>query len=71
MATSLDGKIADKNNLIRWITNQSARNYSHVLRFQSDAIMIGKNTALIDNPSLDCRIKGLEKFYPKVIILSK
>lgn len=71
MATSLDGKIADKNNLIRWITNQSARNYSHVLRFQSDAIMIGKNTALIDNPSLDCRIKGLEKFSPKVIILSK
>ena len=27
--------------------------------------------ALIDNPSLDCRIKGLEKFSPKVIILSK
>ncbi len=71
IATSIDGKIATKDNSIKWITNISARKYSQKLRFENDAILIGKSTATIDNPRLDCRIKGLEKFSPKVVLISK
>lgn len=71
IASSLDGKIGSKNNSIKWITNKSSRRLSHILRFENDAILVGKNTAINDNPRLSCRISGLEKFSPKVILISE
>jgi len=41
-----------------------------LLRAQSDAILIGANTLRHDNPSLTCRIKGLEEYSPQKIIVS-
>ena len=70
LATSLDGKIATHNFDSKWITQNRARNYSHLLRAKNDAILVGANTYKKDNPSLDCRIAGLEIFSPKIIILS-
>lgn len=70
LATSLDGKIATKNFDSKWITSKKAREFSHLLRAKNDAILIGANTARIDNPSLDCRIAGLEKFSPYKVIIS-
>lgn len=70
LATSLDGKIATHNFDSKWITQNLARNYSHLLRAKNDAILVGANTYKKDNPSLDCRIAGLEIFSPKIIILS-
>ena len=74
LATSLDGKIANKksqeNNGDKWITCEKSRLYAHYLRAKNDAILVGAKTIRQDNPMLDCRIPGLEKYSPKRIILS-
>lgn len=72
IASSLDGKIALNNGQSKWITSSKSREHGHHLRYLNDAILIGKNTLIQDNPSLDCRIKGLEGDSPtKVIIANK
>ncbi len=73
LATSRDGKIAQKNITNpndKWISNQNSRNYAHYLRAKNDAILVGANTIKQDDPMLDCRLAGLEKYSPKRIILS-
>ncbi len=70
-------KIAvSKNNIIysksvKRITNKNSDKLSHYLRYKNDAIMISVNTLNIDNPKLNCRLKGYEHFSPKRIILDK
>ena len=69
------GKIAiSKNNLIyskldKKITNTKADNFTHLLRYKSDSLMISYKTLNNDNPKLNCRLKGLKKYSPKRIIL--
>tara|TARA_Y100000385_G_scaffold74298_1_gene75030 strand:- start:3012 stop:3671 length:660 start_codon:yes stop_codon:yes gene_type:complete len=58
LATSLDGKIALKNGISEWITGSKSREYSRKLRSKYDAILIGSNTAVLDNPQLTTRING-------------
>jgi diaminohydroxyphosphoribosylaminopyrimidine deaminase/5-amino-6-(5-phosphoribosylamino)uracil reductase len=74
LATSLDGKIADKNgqenNGSKWITSEKSREYAHYLRAKNDAILVGAGTVSKDDPMLDCRLPGLEKYSPKRIVLS-
>lgn len=55
IAMSLDGKIATKTGESKWITNETMRMYSHNLRAEHDAILVGINTVLADNPQLNCR----------------
>jgi diaminohydroxyphosphoribosylaminopyrimidine deaminase / 5-amino-6-(5-phosphoribosylamino)uracil reductase len=55
LATTLDAKIADRHGGSRWITGAEARQYVHQLRNTFDAVLVGTNTALIDNPSLNVR----------------
>jgi diaminohydroxyphosphoribosylaminopyrimidine deaminase/5-amino-6-(5-phosphoribosylamino)uracil reductase len=55
LAMSLDGKIATKSNQSKWISNKEAREYVHSLRHIVDAIMVGVNTVLIDDPRLTAR----------------
>lgn len=50
---SLDGKIAARGGDSKWITSDRARAYAHRLRSNYDAIMVGVNTVLRDNPKLD------------------
>ncbi len=69
IASSLDGKIA--GNKDKWITNETSRKFVHRLRFDNDAVLIGGNTAKTDDPRLNCRIKGLEKFSPIKIVVKK
>ncbi len=70
-------KIAvSRNNLIyseknKKITDQVSDKLSHFLRFKNDAIMISSKTLNVDNPKLNCRLKGYENFSPKRIILDK
>jgi len=71
IATSLDGKISYPSNKIKWITNSTSRRLVHHLRSESDAVLIGSNTLKIDNPSLDCRIRGLEGTSPVRVIISR
>lgn len=60
IAQSLDGKIATKSGESRWITGKEARDLSQTLRAASDAILVGVNTILNDDPLLSVR-NGFEK----------
>lgn len=57
-AMSLDGKIATKTADSRWISNSDARGYVQRLRHIVDAIMVGANTVINDNPRLSARGSG-------------
>ena len=69
------GKIAiSKNNIIysknqKKITNSYSDQFTHMLRYQNDSLMITYKTLNKDNPKLNCRLKGFEKFSQKRIIL--
>lgn len=56
-AQTLDGKIATAGGQSKWITSQQSRNYAHRLRDDFDAIMVGANTVLRDNPRLNAADK--------------
>lgn len=55
-AASLDGKIATHSGHSQWITGGAARQKSHTLRHKVDAILVGAETAIADNPRLTTRI---------------
>ena len=57
-AVSLDGKIATRNGDSRWISGSEARKYVHYLRYTTDAIIVGANTVIADDPHLTCRYGG-------------
>jgi diaminohydroxyphosphoribosylaminopyrimidine deaminase/5-amino-6-(5-phosphoribosylamino)uracil reductase len=56
-AMTLDGKIATASGESKWITGEKARAYGMKLRQGSDAILVGINTILADDPSLTVRTK--------------
>jgi diaminohydroxyphosphoribosylaminopyrimidine deaminase / 5-amino-6-(5-phosphoribosylamino)uracil reductase len=54
-AQTADGFIARQNFESKWISNEFSRKLVHKWRAEEDAILIGKNTALHDNPTLNVR----------------
>ncbi len=54
-AASLDGKIAATSGDSRWVSGPETRVWSHELRTRVDAIVVGVNTVVIDNPQLTAR----------------
>ncbi len=54
-AQTKDGFIAHKNFDSKWISNEYSRQLVHQWRAEEDAILVGKNTAKYDNPSLTVR----------------
>ena len=69
IASSLDGKIATANGNSKWITGELSRMHGHSLRANHDVILVGINTVLKDDPKLNCRIRGLEKYSPVRVIV--
>ena len=67
MAESLDGKIATRTGDSKWITGEDSRKYVHRLRAKVDAVMVGANTAMIDDPTLLSRTSN-EKQPVRVIV---
>jgi diaminohydroxyphosphoribosylaminopyrimidine deaminase/5-amino-6-(5-phosphoribosylamino)uracil reductase len=69
LAISADGKAAGAGGKRVAITGEAVRNRVHLMRAQSDAIMIGIGTALSDDPVLTCRLPGMARMSPVRIVL--
>lgn len=70
-AMSLDGKIATSTGDSRWISCEESRELVHKIRGEVDAIAVGADTALIDDPMLNCRLPGVYKQPIRVVFDSK
>lgn len=70
VAQSLDGRIALHNGQSRWITGEKSRTEVHRLRAQLDAVMVGSQTVLDDDPELTVRhIEGRDPY--RIIVDSR
>lgn len=67
-AVSLDGKTATRTGESKWITGEAARADVHQLRHEHDAILVGVNTILKDDPSLTTRLVNGGKNPIRVIL---
>ena len=67
LAASLDGKIATFTGDSQWISGTASRAYAHRLRNQVDAVVVGVETVISDNPKLTCRIRGGRNPYRVVL----
>jgi diaminohydroxyphosphoribosylaminopyrimidine deaminase/5-amino-6-(5-phosphoribosylamino)uracil reductase len=56
IASTLDGVVAMADGTSQWITGVAARRDAHVLRAQSQAILVGANTVRLDDPALTARL---------------
>ena len=73
----VDGKIAISkdfftiNKRLKWITNYRSRTISHLLRSRYDTIVSTSRSINADNSLLNCRINGLNKYKPDLIIIDR
>jgi diaminohydroxyphosphoribosylaminopyrimidine deaminase/5-amino-6-(5-phosphoribosylamino)uracil reductase len=66
-AMSLDGKIATRTGDSKWISHEASRRFAHKLRGEFDAVLIGIETLLKDNPCLTTHNLGVKE--PKKIVV--
>ena len=71
LAVSADGMIGRKGEGQVAITGPVSRRHVHLMRAESDAILVGIGTALADDPELTCRLPGLERRSPVRIVLDR
>ena len=69
IATSLDGKMALSTGESQWISNEHSREFSHQLRANYGAVMVGAHTLARDNPRLDIRHPQFPNLKNKVFVL--
>ena len=66
-AMTLDGKIATADGESKWISGEKARAWGMNLRQGNDAVLVGINTVLADDPSLTARMK-MEKRLRRIVL---
>jgi diaminohydroxyphosphoribosylaminopyrimidine deaminase/5-amino-6-(5-phosphoribosylamino)uracil reductase len=71
LAVSSDDRIAAAGHRPVAITGDAARSRVHLLRAQSDAILVGIGTVLADDPLLTCRLPGMEAQSPVRVVLDR
>lgn len=69
LASSLDGRIATASGESRWITGEPAREAVHGLRAAHDAILVGVETVIADDPELSVRLHGYVGAQPTRVVL--
>jgi diaminohydroxyphosphoribosylaminopyrimidine deaminase/5-amino-6-(5-phosphoribosylamino)uracil reductase len=68
-AATLDGKTASRDGNSRWITGPAARSETHRLRHAYDAIAVGAQTVLADDPQLTARGSGRGRHQPLRVVV--
>jgi diaminohydroxyphosphoribosylaminopyrimidine deaminase / 5-amino-6-(5-phosphoribosylamino)uracil reductase len=71
LAVSSDDKIAAAGGKTVAITGEASKTRVHLLRAQSDAILVGIGTVLADDPLLTCRLPGMEARSPVRVVLDR
>lgn len=67
LAQTLDGRIATRNGHSKWITGESARKRVHLMRSRADAVLVGIDTVLADDPRLT--VRHVDGRQPRRIVL--
>lgn len=70
-AVTLDGKIATASGNSKWITGETARHKVHQLRNENDAVLVGINTVIADDPELNVRGIDDGKSPARIVLDSK
>ncbi len=70
LAASIDGRIATGSGESRWITGPAARAEVHLMRAQSDAVLVGAGTVRADDPKLDVRGLGIKGANPVRVVVT-
>lgn len=68
-AATLDGWIATGSGDSKWVSGRQSRQYVHRLRHAMDAILVGVDTVVADDPRLTVRLKDSDGIQPRRIIL--
>jgi diaminohydroxyphosphoribosylaminopyrimidine deaminase / 5-amino-6-(5-phosphoribosylamino)uracil reductase len=71
LAVSSDDKIGAAGRKPIAISGEAAKARVHLLRAQSDAILVGIGTVLADDPMLTCRLPGMEARSPVRVVLDR